>query len=231
MAMFGFWKLTVNTARSYEDLSPRFFLQQSIGIFLGPETIKSPTVRSAQEVAKLRNLMAPFRELVLKPGAKKGAIFVRYSPGDLDDVWIRLQAVVKEMWENTGKGRSAAPLRRMRALYTSHAPVRSRHLQHWERQRMAMQDQKFHVRRLLLQWRNALARNAFAKQQVLSRKRMREEQQAERLRSERGERTWWYKRTIGVTPKWITVMKKRSRRLTVIPCCIYGTCFCRFCLW
>ena len=103
----------------------------------------------------------------------------RYGPVELENLWDGIQNAVKEMWEGTGQGRSMLPLRRMRALYNSHAAVRNRHLQYWERQHMCMHDLNRHraarfsvrtrhplhavhtvclVRALLLRWTKTLKR-------------------------------------------------------------------------
>ena len=122
-----------------------------------------------------------------------------------------MQEVVKEMWESAGEGRSAAPLRRIRARYTSHAGIRDKHLQRWERQHMRKNDTRVKrkprqainklllVRKLLLRWHKALknqeqmAENQRRKvlwqrkkEEALKRKRAREEQAANRLRSRAG---------------------------------------------
>ncbi|CAK8993840.1 DnaJ protein homolog 2 [Durusdinium trenchii] len=194
--------------RSYEDLSPRFYLDLKIGILLGRHRLRSPTVRSPQEVAKLHSLLTPFRKCKTKVGQNSGAIFGRYGPSDLEGLWTHMQEVVKEMWESAGEGRSAAPLRRIRARYTSHAGIRDKHLQRWERQHMRKNDTRVKrkprqainklllVRKLLLRWHKALknqeqmAENQRRKvlwqrkkEEALKRKRAREEQAANRLRS------------------------------------------------
>ncbi|CAK9101325.1 DnaJ protein homolog 2 [Durusdinium trenchii] len=190
-------------ARSYDDLSPRFTIQHRISYFLGPNRyLRSPTIRSLQEVAKLRSRLAPFRECVLKPGQHSGAIIWRYGPSDLEGVWARIQEVVKEMWENTGEGRSAAQLRRMRALYKSRARVRSKHLQRWEQQHMGKNDKSARVRprvkrkrqaidklllvrNLLLRWHNALKKQEqMAECQRRKVLRQRKKEQTDRRRLE-----------------------------------------------
>ncbi|CAK8993844.1 DnaJ protein homolog 2 [Durusdinium trenchii] len=195
--------------RSYTDLSPQFDFQQCISFFMGPKIpIFSPTVRSVAEIAKLRTLMAPMRQCVTRPGLR-GSIIWHYGLVELEDLWLRIQDAMKEMYESTTEGRRANALRRLRAAYDAHTDRRARHVQFWEQKNMQMHDKENHrsrrragpgagkktqvlckavdrlpvVRRLLLRWRKALIQQERKTQ--LERRKLLQQQKKEQLKRQR----------------------------------------------
>lgn len=135
-----------------------------------------------------------------------------FGLGDLEDLWDRFQKAVAEMWRSAGEGRSAKQLRRVRSLYVSHAGVRNKHVQYWERQHMGMNDRNKHrpsrlrdrcdrsadatrkltdkvlqkVRKLLLRWQNALRKKdemALQKQRQRFLQERRKQELAQRKRA------------------------------------------------
>ena len=137
----------IEHGRKCEDLNLRFSLVQKNGFFLSTRMkVRSPTVRTIRELAKLRSSMAPFRECVKQTGGiGRGSMIWHYSPQDLESLWKRLQDSVAEMWE----GRSAPALQRMRSCFDSNAEIRNRQLKYWEREHMAMHDKNKHRPRRL----------------------------------------------------------------------------------
>ncbi|CAK9034897.1 DnaJ protein homolog 2 [Durusdinium trenchii] len=203
----------IEHGRSYEDLSPRFAVHQSFGFFLGPcRHVSSPAVRSVREVAHLRRCMDPFRECARRRSWGRATMIWHFGLGDLEDLWDRFQKAVAEMWRSAGEGRSAKQLRRVRSLYVSHAGVRNKHVQYWERQHMGMNDRNKHrpsrlrdrcdrsadatrkltdkvlqkVRKLLLRWQNALRKKdemALQKQRQRFLQERRKQELAQRKRA------------------------------------------------
>ena len=154
--------------------------------------MRSPAVASVQEVVHLRKMMNPFRESVKKRG--RGSLVWHHGPVELEEMWNRFQNVVVEIWDRFGEGRSNGKLqlKRIQTLYESHALVRRRHLEYWERQHMRAHDRpQVHrrgcciarpksllVKKLLLRWHKTLTRHQLLeqkqRQKQLERQRKRE---------------------------------------------------------
>jgi len=128
--------------RDVEQLKLRFGVYQPAGFFLGPRfVLHSPTVRSIEEVGKLRKLMSPFRQYFRNRG--RSSMFWWYSPEHLQEAWEHFQRAIADMWQAAGVDPEDI-LRRIRACYGAHASMRERHLQFWESQHMTLQDKIKH---------------------------------------------------------------------------------------
>ena len=129
--------------RDGADLNLRFAVRQRASIFFGRGyQMQSPSVRSIEEVSRIRTCLAPFRAFArYKWGG--GSIFWWHSPADLDEAWQNFQVAIAEAWQIAGAD-CTHTLQKIRGLYTADVGYRSKHLQTWESQHMAMQDERRH---------------------------------------------------------------------------------------
>ena len=127
--------------RDASELGLRFAVVQGAGIFIGSDSqVRSPCVRDVKDFVKIRRCLDPFRAYA-KKNWKGGSIYWFHSPADLQDAWEQFQRAVSEAWQAAGVD-SAPFMQKIRTLYK--ASFREKHLQSWERQHMAMQDENKH---------------------------------------------------------------------------------------
>lgn len=129
--------------RNSEELGLRFavFLQSSF--FFGSPVLKSPTVRSLDDLKKLRSCIAPFRDGIRTWGRGRSSLIWHYGLVELEERWQLLQDAVKNMWEGVGMD-STRPLEKFRGWYDSNSAKRNKHLEFWELQHMAVNDKNEH---------------------------------------------------------------------------------------
>ena len=132
---------TSEHGRDVAALNLRFAVYQSAGFFLGRQYLRSPTVRTIEDLGKLRSSWNPFRQYSWYIG--QASMFWWYSPEHLQDAWQRFQTAVQDSWAAAGVDSTEA-LRRFRARYDGTSSMRSRHLRNWERHHMALQDKLKH---------------------------------------------------------------------------------------
>ena len=139
------------------DLNLRFCILQTTGFLIKPGfLIRSPTVRSAEELGKLRALLEPFRRYgryALSSGRKN--LFWRFSPAQMQDAWEKFQKAVADAWNIAGAD-STGFLQKVRAIHEAEIEHRTMDLQKWEREHMALQDKNKH-RPTKLRERNGFA--------------------------------------------------------------------------
>ena len=125
--------------RKSEELGLRFavFLQSSF--FLGSPVLKSPTVRTLDDLKKLRSCIAPFRDGIRAWGRGRASLIWHYGLVELEERWQLLQDTVKNMWEGVGID-STRTLEKLRGWYDSNSAKRNKHLEFWELQHMAVND-------------------------------------------------------------------------------------------
>eukprot|EP00435_Cladocopium_sp_Y103_P056054 s3485_g18.t1 len=134
--------------RDAAALGLRFAVFQRAGIFIGSDSqVRSPCVRDVKDFAKIRRCLEPFRAYA-KNTWKGGSIYWFHSPANLQDAWERFQRAVSEAWKAAGVD-SAPFIQKIQTLYKANASFREKHLQSWERQHMAMQDENKHRPRRL----------------------------------------------------------------------------------
>lgn len=132
---------TQEQGRTQAELSLSFCLRQRVSVFFGRGyQVQSPRVRCINYLDQIQNCLNPFRSLS-KIRWEKGSIFWWYSPAHLQEVWENYQLAISEAWAVAGKD-SKDVLQKMRTLYHSDQGFHAKHLQIWELQHMAMQDQK-----------------------------------------------------------------------------------------
>jgi hypothetical protein len=139
------------------DLNLRFCILQTTGFLIKPGfLLRSPTVRSAEELGKLRALLEPFRRYgryALSSGQKN--LFWRFSPAQMQDAWEKFQKAVADAWNIAGAD-STGFLQKVRAIHEAEIEHRTMDLQKWEREHMALQDKNKH-RPTKLRERNGFA--------------------------------------------------------------------------
>ena len=124
------------------DLNLRFVVLQAAGFLVGPGfLIRTPKVRSVEQLGRLRGLLEPFHKYAQIPGRRN--LFWLYSPAHVQEAWEQFQSAVAQAWEIAGAD-SGPFLQKIRAIHSARAEERSRHLQAWEQQRMGMQDKNKH---------------------------------------------------------------------------------------
>ena len=134
--------LSLSTKRHKTELNLRFVVLQASGYLVGSGfPIRTPKVRSVEELGQLRRLLEPFRQYATCRGRQN--LFWQYSPVHIQDAWERFQTAVAKAWEIAGVD-SAAFLQKIRAVNAANAEDRNRHLQAWERHGMGMQDKNKH---------------------------------------------------------------------------------------
>ena len=128
----------LSSAKGQESgLDLRFSILQAAGFLIAPGfSLRTPKVRSMEQLGRLRRLLEPFRT---PTGIKKNQMFVQYSPAGLQNFWERFQKAVAAAWEITGVD-STKYMEKLRAGYAATASSRQKHLQWWERRRMNIQD-------------------------------------------------------------------------------------------
>ena len=125
--------------KDFEDLDLRFAVVQPAAFFVGPgRPVRSPQVRSIEELGSLRKSLAPFRRYSITQQHMKSHIYWFFSPRHLEDAWERFQNTVAEMWTDSSY------LERIRISRQASTASRQRMLQWWEREHMALQDEGRH---------------------------------------------------------------------------------------
>ena len=128
----------------FSDLSIRFGIWQACGFFLGRLILRTPTVRSFEQLRKMRQCLEPFRQY--SKHASRRNLLWQYSPTHLQDAWEQLQRAVAYTCEVAGVD-NAKFMHKIRQSYKANASVRERHLQTWELEHMATEDQHKHQSR------------------------------------------------------------------------------------
>ena len=114
-----------------------FRVYQRAGFFIDFQ-LRSPKVRSVEDLGRIRRLLDPFR--IFNKSELQGAkIYWRYSPSDLDDVWQRLRTSILTAFEIAGVD-STRFEHKLLARHEARAASRAQALRLWERQRMALHD-------------------------------------------------------------------------------------------
>ena len=129
--------------RNSEELGLRFAVCLQSSFFLGLPVLKSPTVRSLDDLKKLRSCIAPFRDGIRTWGGGRTSLIWHYGLVELEERWQLLQDAVKNMWEGVGMD-STRPLEKLRGWYASNSAKRNKHLEFWELQHMAVNDKNEH---------------------------------------------------------------------------------------
>ena len=151
-----------------------------MGIFIGTRRVKAPVVYCLEDVKELRYCMKAFRQCV-KHCRGNYNVFDFFSPYELEELWQQFVGTVADMFHAIGAS-ATSYLTRIHAWHAEADHVRVRHLQLWERRRMAAHDKeqqrkkhvgKKHVRmavhearqlntlrKLLKRWQSLLMREA-----------------------------------------------------------------------
>ena len=145
------------------DLDLRFCVFQACRFFIGPRLkVRSPRVRSIEQLGKMRRHLEPFRQYSLNLGAK--SLLWQYTPAHLQDAWERHQNALIDAWA-VAQADSTKFMQTLRGHYEANSCLRQRHLQRWERQHMGAQD-KNEYRPKRLQERSSRRREGRERKQM-----------------------------------------------------------------
>ena len=126
--------------KAFEELELRFIVTQNMGIFIGTRRVKAPVVYCLEDVKKLRYCMKAFRQRV-KHCRGNYDVFDFFSPYELEELWQQFVGTVADMFHAIGAS-ATSYLTRIHAWHAEADHVRVRHLQLWERRRMAAHDKE-----------------------------------------------------------------------------------------
>ena len=167
-----------------------FRVYQRAGFFIDFQ-LRSPKVRSVEDLGRIRRLLDPFR-IFNKSELQGSKIYWRYSPSDLDDVWQRLWTSILTAWEIAGVD-STKFEQKLLARHEARAASRAKALRVWERQHMALHDKGRHrrpsqekddlsaLKKLLVRWK-VLLRRAQLLADKARRRRQREQRKKQQER-------------------------------------------------
>ena len=122
------------------DLKLSFFVLQAAGFFIGSD-LRTPSVRSVEQLARMRHCLQPFRQYAKNVGTR--SIYWQHSPAHLIDSWEKFQKAVADAWHMAGVD-STRIQQTIRARHEARLESRNAQLQQWERSHMAMQDKHKH---------------------------------------------------------------------------------------
>ena len=127
------------------DLKLSFLVLQAAGFFIGSD-LRTPSVRSVEQLGRMRHCLQPFRQYAKNVGTR--SIYWQHSPAHLKDSWEMFQKAVADAWHIAGVN-STTIQQSIRARHEARLESRNAQLQQWERGHMAMQDKhKYRPRRL-----------------------------------------------------------------------------------
>ena len=118
------------------DLKLSFFLLQAAGFFIGSD-LRSPSVRTVEQLGRMRHCLQPFRQYAKNVGTR--SMYWQHSPAHLKDSWEKFQKAVADAWQMAGVN-STRIQQTIRARHEARLESRNAQLQQWERGHMAMQD-------------------------------------------------------------------------------------------